>query len=163
VAARPALDRWVLSRLARLERTVDGYLERYDATDAARAIIQFVDDDVANWYVRLGRKRYYDVDGDDNRAAFATLHQVLVSVCRLLAPIAPFVSDWMHRELVGESVHLAPFARDGAVLAAAEDRCRAWSAWRPASARMRSRRCCRCWRPSSTSSEWISPRPRTRW
>ena len=81
-------------------------------TDAARAIIEFVDDDLANWYVRLSRARFYDVDSEDNRAAFATLFDVLVSVCRLLAPIAPFVSDWIHRQLVGSSVHLAPFLGD---------------------------------------------------
>jgi isoleucyl-tRNA synthetase len=116
VEARPALDRWMISRLARLERTVDDALAAYDATAASRAIIEFVDDDVANWYVRLSRSRFYDVEGDENRAAFATLHEVLVSVCRLLAPIAPFVSDWIHRELTGESVHLAPFvAPRGAV------------------------------------------------
>jgi isoleucyl-tRNA synthetase len=107
--ARPALDRWMISRLARLEQTVDAALGAYDATAASRAIIEFVDDDVANWYVRLSRGRFYDVEGSDNRAAFATLHEVLSSVCRLLAPIAPFVSDWIHRELTGESVHLAPF------------------------------------------------------
>src|SRR5205823_811414 len=73
------------------------------------------DDDLANWYVRLNRSRFYDTEGDDNRAAFATLHEVLVSVCRLLAPFTPFISDWVHRELTGESVHLAPFvaARGG--------------------------------------------------
>jgi isoleucyl-tRNA synthetase len=109
VAARPVLDRWMLSRLAMLEHTVDEAFAAYDATAAARAIIEFVDDDVANWYVRLSRGRFYDTDGDENRAAFATLHEVLVSVCRLLAPIAPFVTDWIHRELTGESVHLAPF------------------------------------------------------
>ncbi len=109
LAARPIIDRWMISRLARLERAVDASLEEYDATTAARAIIEFVDDDLANWYVRLNRGRFYDVDGDDNRAAFATLHEVLVSVCRLLAPFAPFVSDWVHRELTGDSVHLAPF------------------------------------------------------
>jgi isoleucyl-tRNA synthetase len=105
------MDRWMLGRLAQVERGVDTSLEAYDATTAARAIIAFVDDDVANWYVRLSRARFYDVESDDNRAAFATLHEVLVAVCRLLAPIAPFVSDWIHRELVGdgESVHLAPF------------------------------------------------------
>jgi isoleucyl-tRNA synthetase len=107
--ARPVIDRWMISRLASLERKVDQSLEGYDATTAARAIIEFVDDDLANWYVRLSRGRFYDVEGDDNRAAFATLHEVLVSVCCLLAPIAPFVSDWIHRELTGESVHLAPF------------------------------------------------------
>jgi isoleucyl-tRNA synthetase len=109
---RPALDRWVLGRLAAVERAVDDSLQHYQATDAARAIIEFVDDDLANWYVRLSRARFYDVDSEDNRAAFATLFDVLVSVCRLLAPIAPFMSDWIHRQLVGTSVHLAPFVGD---------------------------------------------------
>jgi isoleucyl-tRNA synthetase len=112
VAARPLIDRWLLRRVARLERTVDDALDHYDATTAARAIIEFVDDDLANWYVRLNRTRFYDVDSDDNRAAFATLHEALVTVSRLLAPIAPFVSDWVHRELTGESVHLAPFTSE---------------------------------------------------
>src|SRR5206468_9491532 len=89
--------------------TVDDALVQYDATAAARAIIEFVDDDLANWYVRLNRARFYEMESDDNRAAFATLHEVLTSVCRLMAPIAPFISDWVHRELTGESVHLAPF------------------------------------------------------
>ncbi|HET9012368.1 MAG TPA: DUF5915 domain-containing protein, partial [Gemmatimonadaceae bacterium] len=110
-AARPVLDRWVLSRLATVERRVDELMLAYDATAAARTIIEFVDGDVANWYVRQTRKRFYDVEGADNRAAFATLHEVLVVVCRLLAPIAPFVTDWMHRELAGTSVHLAPYTR----------------------------------------------------
>ncbi|HKO17238.1 MAG TPA: isoleucine--tRNA ligase [Gemmatimonadaceae bacterium] len=108
VAARPPIDRWVLGRLIALENAVDAAYARYDVTDAARAIMQFVEDDLANWYVRLSRARFYEVDADDNRAAFATLHEVLASVCRLLAPIAPFVTDWMHRQLVGSSVHLAP-------------------------------------------------------
>jgi isoleucyl-tRNA synthetase len=111
-AARSVLDRWVLSRLAAVEATVDGQLGAFDATAAAQAIIQFVDDDVANWYVRLCRPRFYEVDADDNRAAFATLHEVLVVTCRLLAPICPFLTDWMHRELTGDSVHLAPFRRE---------------------------------------------------
>jgi isoleucyl-tRNA synthetase len=112
-AARTVLDRWILSRLAAVEATVDGHLTAFDATAAAQAIIQFVDDDVANWYVRLCRPRFYDVETEDNRAAFATLHEVLVVTCRLLAPICPFITDWMHRELTGDSVHLAPFARAG--------------------------------------------------
>jgi isoleucyl-tRNA synthetase len=112
LARRPVVDRWMISRLAGLERAVDAALEAYDATTAARAIIEFVDDDLANWYVRLNRSRFYQVDTEDNRAAFVTLHTVLVSVCRLLAPVAPFVSDWIHRELTGEPVHLAPFVID---------------------------------------------------
>jgi len=84
-------------------------LSRRGATVASRTVMEFVDDDLANWYVRLNRSRFYDTESPDNRAAFATLHEVLVSVCRLLAPICPFVTDWIHRELTGESVHLAPF------------------------------------------------------
>lgn len=111
VADRPVLDRWVLSRLAAVEAEVDAALLRFDATAASRALMEFVTEDVANWYVRLSRSRFYEVDGDDNRAAFATLHEVLVVTTRLLAPFAPFISDWMHHELTGTSVHLADFRR----------------------------------------------------
>jgi isoleucyl-tRNA synthetase len=111
-AQRSLLDRWMLSRLTAIEMEVDDFLERYDATSAARAIMLFIDDDVANWYVRRSRDRFYDVEGADNRAAFATLHEVLVVTSRLLAPIAPFLTDWMHRELTGDSVHLAPYTRE---------------------------------------------------
>ena len=114
VADRPLLDRWVLSRLAAVEAQVDAELERFDATAAARALMEFVTEDVANWYVRLSRGRFYEVEAADNRAAFATLHEVLTVVSRLLAPFAPFVSDWIHRALTGTSVHLADFARAAA-------------------------------------------------
>ena len=110
-ADRPVLDRWILSRLASVEAEVDATLERFDATAAARLLMEFVSEDVANWYVRLSRSRFYEVDGADNRAAFATLHEVLFVTCRLLAPFAPFIADWMHVELTGESVHLAPYRR----------------------------------------------------
>jgi isoleucyl-tRNA synthetase len=108
---RPEIDRWVLSRLASVEREADAALGEYDAMTAAKLIMNFFVDDVSNWYVRLNRHRFYDVDGDDNRAAFATLHEVLVVTCRLLAPLAPFLSDWVHNELTGSSVHLAPYVR----------------------------------------------------
>ena len=117
---RPLVDRWVLSRLATVERQVDELLWRYEATLAVRLVMDFVVDDVSNWYVRLNRPRFYDVDGVDNRAAFATLHEVLVSTCRMLAPFAPFVTDWIHRELTGTSVHLATFASQGAGAGAGE-------------------------------------------
>ena len=61
-ADRPVVDRWMLSRLATVEREIDERLERYDATAAARALMDFVVDDVSNWYVRLNRARFYDVD-----------------------------------------------------------------------------------------------------
>ncbi len=106
---RPPADRWVLSRLARVASDADDAMAHYDAYQAARTIMRFVTDDVSNWYVRLNRERFYDVATDDNRAAFATLHDVLVATCRLLAPFCPFVTDWMHRQLTGESVHLASY------------------------------------------------------
>lgn len=109
---RPALDRWILSRLATIEAEADQQLERYEATNAAKAVMTFFDDDVSKWYVRQSRHRFYDVDRPDNRAAFATLHEVISVTCRLLAPFAPFVTDWVHRELTGTSVHLAPFKRE---------------------------------------------------
>ena len=114
VADRPVLDRWVLSRLTAVEAEVDALLERFDATAAARLLMDFVTEDVANWYVRLSRARFYEVEGADHRAAFATLHAVLTVTCRLLAPFAPFVADWMHQELTGQSVHLAAFRRTDA-------------------------------------------------
>lgn len=121
VAERPVLDRWVLSRLASVEAEVDAALLRFDATAAARALMDFVAEDVANWYVRLSRARFYDVSGADNRAAFATLHEVLVVTSRLLAPFAPFIADWIHHELTGASVHLADFRRTAAQAAARDE------------------------------------------
>ncbi len=108
---RPLLDRWILSRLATVEREADQQLARYEATNSAKGVMAFFDEDVSKWYVRQSRHRFYDVDAADNRAAFATLHEILAVTCRLLAPFAPFITDWVHRELTGGSVHLAPFTR----------------------------------------------------
>jgi len=110
-ADRPLLDRWVLSRLASVEREADEMLGRFEATNAAKAVMNFFDEDVSKWYVRQSRHRFYDVQEQDNRAAFATLLEVLTVTCRLLAPFAPFITDWVHRELTGGSVHLAPYTR----------------------------------------------------
>ena len=113
-ADRPVMDRWILSRLATVERRADELMMEYDATAAARLVMEFVDDDVANWYVRQSRSRLWgenDTFTDDSNAAFATLHEVLAVTCRLLAPFAPFVTDELHRALTGESVHLAPYVR----------------------------------------------------
>jgi isoleucyl-tRNA synthetase len=107
VAERTPLDRWVLSRLAAVEAEADARLTDFDATLAVRAVMDFVENDVSKWYVRRSRHRFW---GDD-RAAFATLHEVLVVTCRLLAPITPFVTDWIHRELTGTSVHLSSYVR----------------------------------------------------
>ncbi|MDB4916216.1 MAG: Isoleucyl-tRNA synthetase [Gemmatimonadetes bacterium] len=117
LADRPVMDRWILSRLSTVERDADVNMTAYDVSAAARAVMEFVDDDLANWYVRQSRARFWaegNVFTADNNAAFATLHEVLVVVCRLLAPIAPFVTDQLHRELTGTSVHLASYVRENA-------------------------------------------------
>ncbi|MES2179354.1 MAG: isoleucine--tRNA ligase [Gemmatimonadota bacterium] len=114
VADRSVMDRWILSRLSTVERTADAFMMAYDASGAARAVMEFVDEDLANWYVRQSRARLWatnNVFSDDTNAAFATLYEVLVVVSRLLAPFAPFVTDELHRELTGTSVHLAPYVR----------------------------------------------------
>ena len=107
---RPVLDRWILARLDQLTIDVTADLEAYELTRAARAIGEFIIDDVSNWYVRRSRDRFWGSgDSADTRAAFRTLHDVLVATARMLAPVTPFHADWLHRALTGTSAHLAPF------------------------------------------------------
>lgn len=104
------LDRWILSRLNTVSVFVNESFANYDITPAARAIGEFVVADVSNWYVRRSRERFWgSAEDEGTQAAFATLHEVLTTVARLLAPIMPFQSDWLHRALGLGSVHLASF------------------------------------------------------
>jgi isoleucyl-tRNA synthetase len=101
------LDRWVRSRLHSTVVTVTEALESFDALRGAQAIESLVDD-VSNWYVRRSRQRFWN---SDDASAHATLHEVLATVARLLAPYTPFLADELHRNLAGsalaESVHLS--------------------------------------------------------
>src|SRR5919201_132600 len=93
VAQRAELDRWLLSRLHGLVGEVDGLLEHYDITTAGRAIEAFVDQ-LSNWYVRRGRRRYWKGEADaDKVAAYLTLHEALVTLSTLLAPFMPFMAE----------------------------------------------------------------------
>jgi isoleucyl-tRNA synthetase len=112
-AARPQVDRWLLSRLDATVESVTAAWAGYDATTGVRALMEFVVDDVSQWYVRTNRARFWAVDSTADPAAVATLHEALVTVSRLLAPAAPFASDWLHRALQGTSVHLARFPETG--------------------------------------------------
>ncbi|MSR35903.1 MAG: isoleucine--tRNA ligase [Gemmatimonadetes bacterium] len=106
---RPVLDRWVLSRLDTLVEEVGRELEAYQITRAYRAVADFVDE-LSNWYVRRSRDRFWNnPDPADARAAFRTLHDVLATIARLMAPATPFLADWLHRALTGTSAHLARF------------------------------------------------------
>jgi isoleucyl-tRNA synthetase len=109
VAERPLVDRWLLSRLDATVEAVGTAWSQYDPTAGVRALMEFVVDDLSQWYVRASRDRFWAVDSTADPAALATLHESLVTVSRLLAPAAPFASDWLHRALAGTSVHLARF------------------------------------------------------
>lgn len=113
VAERPEIDRWIISLLNTLVKTVTESLENYDPTPAARAISDFVNENLSNWYVRLNRKRFWGGGMTrDKLAAYQTLYTCLKTVTLLAAPFAPFITDRIFRDLTfnGEgSVHLAEF------------------------------------------------------
>ena len=109
MSERPEIDRWVISLLNTLVKDVVAAYEDYDITTAGRLIQDFVCDHLSNWYVRLGRKRFWGgIMDTDKLSAYQTLYQVLVAVSKLAAPIAPFFMDRLYLDLVegeSESVH----------------------------------------------------------
>ena len=116
VEKRPEIDRWILSLLNTLVKNVTEALDDYEPTKAARAVSEFVDDNLSNWYVRLNRKRFWGPGKEEDKlAAYQTLYTCLLTVVKLIAPIAPFYSDRLYRDLTDgvqgalESVHLALF------------------------------------------------------
>ena len=111
LAERGVLDRWVLAELHTCVETATRELEAFDATGASRAIEEFVID-LSTWYVRRSRRRFWKSESDrDKLSAYQTLHEVLVTVARLLAPFTPFVAEDLYRNLTlgqaADSVHLA--------------------------------------------------------
>ena len=117
VAERPEIDRWIISVLNTLVKDVTKCLNEYDPTPAARAIQDFVNENLSNWYVRLNRKRFWGGGmTDDKLAAYQTLYTCLETVVKLAAPFAPFISDQIFSDLnavsgrhAESSVHLAQF------------------------------------------------------
>ena len=116
---RPEIDRWIISLLNTLVREVTESLENYDPTPAARAIQEFVGENLSNWYVRLNRKRFWGGGmTEDKLAAYQTLYTCLETVVMLAAPFAPFITDRIFCDLnavsgrhTDESVHLSTFPR----------------------------------------------------
>ncbi len=102
------IDRWILSKLNSLVKEVTEAYNAYEPTKAGRAISDFVQDDLSNWYVRLNRKRFWGGEMNaDKQAAYATLYTCLKTVAQLMAPNAPFYADRLYRDLTGETVHLS--------------------------------------------------------
>ena len=114
---RPEIDRWILSELNSLILEVDNAYQSYEPTRAGRAISEFVDAHLSNWYVRLSRRRFWkSEDNQDKLSAYQTLYTCLETVARLMSPIAPFFSEQLYRDLnnvtsrnKAESVHLTDF------------------------------------------------------
>lgn len=114
---RPEIDRWILSELNTLIKEVDMFYADYEPTKAGRAIQQFVDEHLSNWYVRLCRRRFWKGDySEDKISAYQTLYTCLIQLAKLMAPIAPFFADRLYKDLnvvsakePHNSVHLSDF------------------------------------------------------
>jgi isoleucyl-tRNA synthetase len=114
---RPEIDRWILSELNTLTKNVEKFYEDYEPTKAARAIQDFVGENLSNWFVRLSRRRFWKGEyGTDKISAYQTLYTCLVTVAKLGSPIAPFFMDNLYKDLTNatgketiESIHLGAF------------------------------------------------------
>jgi len=121
---RTLLDRWILSRVNQLAGYVRERMEAYDPTAAAREIEHFVVEELSNWYIRRNRRRFWKPESDaDKVAAYATLHEALTTVVRILAPFVPFITEAIYQNLVAsvqpdapKSVHLTDFPEANAAL-----------------------------------------------
>ncbi len=119
VNERPEIDRWILSSLQTLVSEVTGYMNDYEPTQAGRAMEFFLDEQLSNWYVRLCRRRFWKGEYEQDKiCAYQTLYECLETLSLLMAPIAPFFSDWLFRNLnevtqmqKAESVHLADYPK----------------------------------------------------
>ena len=111
VSERQELDQWIISKLNTLIAGVTQDLDVYDATKAVRKIQEFVSEDLSNWYIRRSRRRFWDSELTiDKQSVYQTTYEVLVAVCQLAAPFAPFITEEVYRALTGgESVHISNF------------------------------------------------------
>jgi len=116
---RPEIDRWVLSELNTLVNNVEKFYEEYEPTKAARAIQEYVGENLSNWFVRLSRRRFWKGEyGQDKISAYQTLYTCMLTVAKLASPIAPFFMDNLYKDLISvsgkenfESIHLAEFPK----------------------------------------------------
>ena len=108
VDQRPELDRWILSRLSTIGQSYHDNFVNWQFHKACRDLEDFMVNDVSNWYVRRSRRRLWDeADSNDKLACQLTLHEILTTVCRFVAPVSPFMVDDIYRNLTGGSVHTA--------------------------------------------------------
>lgn len=105
------IDKWLLSKYNKLVSYVTDSMEEYDLNKVTRAINSFLNEDLSNWYIRRNRRRFWESELTvSKKAVYQTTYEVLIGICKLLAPISPFITEEIYRDLTGmESVHLAMY------------------------------------------------------
>ena len=113
VKDRELIDRWLLSKLNKLIKDVTKAYEEYDLHKVAKLIVPFLNDDLSNWYIRSNRRRFWDSElTESKKAVYLTTYEVLVALCKLCAPLTPYLTEELYQKLTGEeSVHLADFPK----------------------------------------------------
>lgn len=110
---RPELDRWIISKYNNLVKYCRESMDAYDLTKTVRAIQEFVNEDLSNWYIRRSRRRFWVSElTEDKKAVYNTTYEILVGIAQLTAPFAPYLSEELYRNLTGEkSVHLSYYPK----------------------------------------------------
>ncbi len=110
---RELIDKWLLSKLNKLIKNVTLAYEEYDLNKVTKLIVPFLNDDLSNWYIRSNRRRFWDSElSESKKNVYLTLYEVLVTLCKLCAPITPFLTEEIYQKLTNkESIHLADFPK----------------------------------------------------
>ena len=111
VEDRELIDRWLISKLNRLIKNVNEAFAEYDLNKVAKLIVPFLNDDLSNWYIRSNRRRFWDSElTHSKKCVYLTMYEALVTLCKLCAPITPFLTEEIYQKLTNEeSVHLAEY------------------------------------------------------
>ena len=111
VGKRELIDRWILSKLNKLVEKVNEAYQEYDLNKVTKLIVPFLNDDLSNWYIRSNRRRFWDSElTDSKKAVYLTTYEVLLTLCKLCAPITPFITEEIYQKLTNlDSVHLEDF------------------------------------------------------
>ncbi len=111
VENREEIDKWLLSKYNKLLKTVTESYDHYDLNEVVRAVTAFVSDDLSNWYIRRNRNRFWSSENNDSKkSVYKTTYEVLVGLCQICAPIIPYTTEEIYKNLTGEeSVHLSDF------------------------------------------------------
>ena len=111
VKDRDLIDRWLISKLNKLIKNVNDAFNEYDLNKVCKLIVPFLNDDLSNWYIRSNRRRFWDSElTESKKCVYLTMYEALVTLCKLCAPLTPFLTEEIYKNLTGEeSVHLADF------------------------------------------------------